>query len=604
MIYWIYLMEHIIKKLVKSSIQEKLERYTKNKRNAFLVWVWATWLTQSSSLVWVLVLVFVGAGIIWLTSAMWVIAWANIWTTFSSLIIAVLWFWSFSITAFAFPLIAIWWVSLLFVSNPKYKYYLQLLLSLWLIFFGIDLIKDSVESLRTIIDFSQYAHLWILWFFFIWMILTWIIQSSHTVVIMTLAALHWWIITFPMALWIAIWSNIGTTITIVLASLWWSSDKRKVALGHLWFNLVLSIIWLLYYPYITYFITDMLRISDNPMIIIAIFNLILNTITAIVLLPFLDEFIWYIKKFSMHHKPDRATLEVVKLSHQHEKFIKEFPSITLYTILLDCKHLFYMSWRYITQLFNYDIVDQETLIEKKKSIQDTSIYKFLVTLFQTNQALPSEQGKITQETHIQHTLSTIEHPFNKEQSDTLYYNNKTSIEIIFPLLIALHQEELSKWEHVKLQELQNLLQAIVEAMKYAKAINVDIETLRDQKHPSVKAYYEERANIVINMITTILNKIYDENVWEKAIWKLYTQQKSQFKVLQKWSETVLNTITTSRWFAYSTLYNIERHIQAIIKSLLKWVKSYAYALQNTSKSEKKSYRSMVMHALDEQQEPI
>jgi len=276
LIYGMVLMEEVIKKLVKSTLQEKLEKYTKNKWNSFLLGIWATAVTQSSSLVSLLLLVFVWAWIIALPSAVWVIIGSNIGTTFSSMIIALLGFGKFSITAFAFPLIAIGWIGLLFIQNKKRRYYFKLFLSFWLLFFWIDLIKESVEMLKTVIDFTEYAKFWVIGFFFLWVIITAVIQSSHTVVIMTLAALHGWIITFPMALWVVIGSNIGTTVTVLFASIWWSRAKKNVAFAHLWFNCILSIIGLLYYPSITRVVTEWLGLQDNPIISLAVFNTVLH----------------------------------------------------------------------------------------------------------------------------------------------------------------------------------------------------------------------------------------------------------------------------------------------------------------------------------------
>lgn len=564
LIYGMVLMEEVIKKLVKSTLQEKLEKYTKNKWNSFLLWIWATGITQSSSLVSLLLLVFVWAWIIALPSAVWVIIWSNIWTTFSSMIIALLWFGKFSITAFAFPLIAIGGLGLLFVKNKKRKYYLKLLLSFWLLFFWIDLIKDSVEMLKAVIDFTQYAHWWVLGFFFLWVIVTAVVQSSHTVVIMTLAALHGWIITFPMALWVVIGSNIWTTVTVLFASIWWSRAKKNVAFAHLGFNCILSVIWLLYYPWITWIVTEWMWLQNNPIIALAVFNTVLNAITALIVLPFLWQFVQYVTKYTSKKGGDNTSLHAQRLLGS-ENLMDAFPSISLRALHLDTKDILINACRYTLQLFDHDIITSELIVTKniiwKQEWLLSKIKKWFGHWTQPEAVLPREQ-------------SIEETSYDQQQHKALYDTTKQTIECILPILLQLEQQELSETEHHKQWSIKWVINSCIEVMKYGKAIREDMEALRASTW-WIKTYYEDRQEHIVGLCSGILSMLQAKTIDYEKIRETLWEEKSQYKDQRKKSTQFLTTISqkSAGKIALSTLFNIEKHILSMEKHLLKSWKS-------------------------------
>lgn len=273
-----------------------LQKYTTNRRTSWFVWIGMTWLTQSSSLVSLLVVVFVWAGLFTIQSWIAMVVGANIGTTFSSLLIALLWFGKRSISAFALPLIWLGWLGSIFLPRESRKRLAWIVVSLGLIFLWIAFLKDSVWWLSQWIDLIQYEGFGILWFFLVWVVVTTLIQSSHTVVILALTALYSWLISPSMALGIVIWSNIGTTTTVLIASLGGSDTKRQVAFSHLGFNVILSVIGLLYWKPLYQFSQWIIWSTTNITISIAIFNTLLNTATTLVVMPFLWQFMVLIKK--------------------------------------------------------------------------------------------------------------------------------------------------------------------------------------------------------------------------------------------------------------------------------------------------------------------
>jgi len=530
LIYGMVLMEEVIRKMIKIKMQQKLEKYTKNKWNSFLLWIFWTWLTQSSSLTSLLLLVFVWAWIITLKSGIAVIIWANIGTTFTSLLVAVLWFGKFSISAFAFPLIGIAWTLLLFVKKKKRRYYLKLLLSFWLIFFGIDLIKDSVEMLKTVVDFSQYASFWILGFFVLWVIMTAIIQSSHTVVIMTLAALHGGIITFPMALWVVIGSNIGTTVTVLFASLWWSVEKKRVAFSHLWFNLILSIIWLLYYNQIQWVVEHRMGVK-NPVLAIAIFNTVLNAITAWVVLPFLDQFVSTVERYSKKIESNAWLLHSARLSSNAQWIDPQsLTTIQLRALYLDIQKI----WR------------------------DTADY----------------------------ILSLIDSSYDQQRHKQHYESLKTDIDSVLSSLLSLEREELTPEEQKKQQYLEKTVSACIETLKHGKSIWEDMDKLRDvaslKETSELGVYYSGWKEFIGPFMLEMKARFSDNHFdnakdWEQ--WALHKDDwKEKYTLSKKFFDTsAITNVTTV--IPLSTLFNIERQLNYIIKYSTKAWKWYLRVLE-------------------------
>ena len=120
---------------------------------------------------------------------------------------------------------------------------------------GLGLINDNVpelspEQLEFLAGYSSMGFLSVLLFVFVGTIITMVIQSSAATfaIVMVMAVKGW--IAFDMACAIVLGSNIGTTITPILASFGANITAKKAALAHFLFNFFGSI-WtvILFYPF-------------------------------------------------------------------------------------------------------------------------------------------------------------------------------------------------------------------------------------------------------------------------------------------------------------------------------------------------------------------
>ena len=158
------------------------------------------------------------------------------------------------ISAYVMPIIAIS-IPLMFSSKSSHKSLSEFILGFAMLFMGLGLISDNVpelnpEQLEFLAGYSSMGFLSVLLFVAVGMIVTMIIQSSSaTFAIVMVMALKGWI-TFDMACAMVLGSNIGTTVTPILASLNANITAKKAATVHFLFNFFGSIWTLaLFYPF-------------------------------------------------------------------------------------------------------------------------------------------------------------------------------------------------------------------------------------------------------------------------------------------------------------------------------------------------------------------
>jgi len=120
-------------------------------------------------------------------------------------------------------------------------------------------------------------------------ILTAIIQSSSASMVITLSALNAGLIGFPSAAAMVLGSDLGTTITVLIGGVNGTPAKKRVALSHFTYNLVINIIALiLLFPSIA--LLEKIMGTHNPLINLVAFHTGLNLFGVFLFLPFLKQF--------------------------------------------------------------------------------------------------------------------------------------------------------------------------------------------------------------------------------------------------------------------------------------------------------------------------
>lgn len=248
-LYGMKLLSEGLQKVAGDRMRSLLAAMTSTRFKRILTGILVTATIQSSSATTVMVVSFVNAGLLSLVQAVGVIMGANIGTTVTAWIIALLGF-KLDISAISLPLIGLS-LPLLFSRRQGRRSIGELILGFSMIFLGLQFLKDGMpdltqhpEVLQYLARFSNYGYGSILLFVLIGTILTVLVQSSSATVALTLIMCTNGWIDFPMAAAMVLGENIGTTITAVIAASVGNTSAKRAALFHLIFNLI-GVFWIL-----------------------------------------------------------------------------------------------------------------------------------------------------------------------------------------------------------------------------------------------------------------------------------------------------------------------------------------------------------------------
>ena len=233
-LYGMKVMSEGLQKVAGDRLRNILAVMTKNRFSGMFTGILITALIQSSSASTVMVVSFVNAGLMSLGQSMAVIMGANVGTTVTAWIIALFGF-KVDITVFALPLIGVG-VPLLFSGSSTRKSWGEFLIGFSFLFMGLDYLNHSVPDLRSnpeifefLTSYTRLGFLSILIFCAVGAIVTMIVQaSSATLAISLIMCSKGWI-TFDIAAALILGSNIGTTITPLLASIGANVSAKRAA---------------------------------------------------------------------------------------------------------------------------------------------------------------------------------------------------------------------------------------------------------------------------------------------------------------------------------------------------------------------------------------
>ncbi|MDI5897803.1 Na/Pi cotransporter family protein [Flavobacterium yafengii] len=352
-LFAMYLVEESLKNLSGRNFKLFLQRITKNNIGAVAGGTIVTGILQSSSMVSLMVLAFVGAGVFTMKNAMAIILGANLGTTLASWLVATLGF-KTNIEVIAYPAVCLGGFLLILLGNRKtIKYVSYFLLGFGLMFIGLSFMKTAMETQVQYFNFSQYASKPLLIFLIIGFLITLVVQSSSVTMALTLSALNAGAIGFPMAAAIVLGSETGTIIKIVLSAIGGNASKKRVALGNLLFNIFITAIAFILLRPIILLITDIIKIKD-PLIGLVTFSSLINLLAIVLFLPVLDLFTTFLERFFKNTDGSTAAFISNASIAEPETALDLFRRETRYFI-------------HNSMLFNLELFKIDTLDLKKQS---------------------------------------------------------------------------------------------------------------------------------------------------------------------------------------------------------------------------------------------
>ena len=324
-LYGMNLMGEALEKAAGSKLKKIIELLTSNIFMGVIVGTIVTAIIQSSSATTVMVVGFVNAGIMTLPQAVGVIMGANIGTTVTAQLVSI------DINGLAPIALGIGIVLYLFTNKPKTKHLAEVLIGFGILFTGMDFMKEAVQPLseyegftNALLTFGKYPILGLLLGFGI----TAIIQSSSASMGMLVVLASQGLIPLNSALPILYGQNIGTCVTSLLSSIGASISARRAALIHLMFNVLGTIIFLIFLNGIVVKAVVYMD-PDNVARQIANVHTIFNITSTLMLLPFNRIIIKLATKLVPDNNTEDDDVKVVK--YIDDRMI-ETPSIALVSV--------------------------------------------------------------------------------------------------------------------------------------------------------------------------------------------------------------------------------------------------------------------------------
>lgn len=262
-----------------------LEMFTSHPLKAVLTGTAVTALLQSSSTTTVMIVGFVNSGLMSLSQAVGTIMGANIGTTITAQIV------SFNIYSLAYPLIAIGALLYYFSKKKLQRYAGMGILGFGLLLLGLSTMSTAVRPVR---DYEPFLNLLVtigdrpILGILAGALFTAVIQSSSATTGLVIAFSWQGIISLPAGLALIVGANLGTCITVLLASLSSSVTARRTAMSHVLFNLAGIIMFIiLRRPF-----TSLVLLTGGTVARqIANAHTFFNVVTTLILFPLLPYFV-------------------------------------------------------------------------------------------------------------------------------------------------------------------------------------------------------------------------------------------------------------------------------------------------------------------------
>ena len=278
-----------LRSLASAQIRGVLARFTVSPLTGAMTGALTTAAIQSSSATMVTVIGFVGAGLMTFPQAIGVIYGANIGTTITGWIVALIGI-KLKLATAALPLLLAG--SLIRLSgNARVSAIGRALAGFSLIFLGLDTMQDGAAVFSDLLTPESFpADTWGGRFrlMLLGMVITIVIQSSSAGVAMTLVLLSTGTIGLAQGASMVIGMDVGTTATALLATLGGSRDMRRTAIAHVAYNIVTGVVAFALLGLIVPLLLHVFGPND-PAALVA-FHTLFNLFGVVLMLPFTTPF--------------------------------------------------------------------------------------------------------------------------------------------------------------------------------------------------------------------------------------------------------------------------------------------------------------------------
>ncbi len=341
LLFGMIMLEEGFNSFIEGPLQKWLKKITNTFYKSFGLGFLTTALLQSSSLISVITISFISAGLIDLTAGIGIIFGSNLGTTATAWLVSIFGL-SLKVSSLAMPLIAF---GILFVlqKSKSMKGAGYVMAGLGFFFLGIHFMKQGFEVYQNTISLADYAipGFWgLLVYTFVGILITLVLQSSSAAMALILTTLAVGQITYENSLALAIGANVGTTITAIIGSLTSNIAGKRLAGAHFIFNMVTGILALIFITklgqFVNYISSSTGIASDNYPIKLSIFHTVFNLIGVLVMAPFIGPLVKVLKRLFVEKRDDKGMEYPFYLNPS----ILSFPQTALRALLDESHRLF------------------------------------------------------------------------------------------------------------------------------------------------------------------------------------------------------------------------------------------------------------------------
>jgi len=365
------IMTEGLRSIAGDMMRNALIRFTRSPLSGAITGTVSTAILQSSSATTVATVGFVSAGLLAFPEALGIILGANIGTTVTGWMVALLGF-KLNLGTIILPFILLGVVLKLFFQD-KIASYGYTLAGFGLIFVGITLLQDGMSGFQGIItpDILP-SDSWIgrLQLLALGILATLITQSSSAGIAAALTALYANAINFEQAAALVIGMDVGTTVTAVLATIGGSSNVKRTGLSHVVYNLFTATMALTFITPFTYLweLYSKGSLIDNAEIALVAFHSSFNILGVLIILPFSRQFATLMENIVPSKEPKF-------IEELDSRLLKDEPKLALENARISAQNEFIS----LLQYTNYVLGDQQygkkvDLINLQNALHKTQNY--------------------------------------------------------------------------------------------------------------------------------------------------------------------------------------------------------------------------------------
>ncbi|WOC40038.1 Na/Pi symporter [Polaribacter sp. HL-MS24] len=535
LLFGMIMLEEGFKVFTKGPLQKILKNATNKLYKSIAAGALVTAFIQSSSLVSVITISFISAGLITLSGGLGLIFGANIGTTATAWLVAGFGL-KIKISSLAMPVL-IFGLIFSFQKKKSFKGIGNVLAGLGFFFLGIFYMKEGFDVFKDHIDLTQFAvtgFLGAVIYTGLGIMITTILQSSSATLALILTALAAQQIEYENALALAIGANVGTTITAILGSLGSNVAGKRLAGGHFVFNILTGVVALLFiFPLarLVNNIADIFHISETDFTLkLAIFHTIFNLLGVLLMIPFLGK----LEKLLISVFKEKADKEIDEPKYLNESVL-EFPSSAITALFNESKYLY--------QNAIFKIVAHGLNIHRNDIKSDEKIKKII--------------HKSTEDMHV-----------NIEE---LYYHKVKTIygEILKYATIIQNDLKLNKKQNKTVTDIKTANRKMVEIIKDVRELNKNVTFSLTIGNPHLLKEYDGFRK----KVTKVLRVIYlfrteeDSSEFALKLAALKSEAKEHIRISNQSIDALIRKDLISAEMA-SSLFNDYSNVNDMIKKLI------------------------------------